>query len=75
MPLFMVLDGRLCSSSEFARHSFQEFQVRDWTFGALTHASPDLCGLDVLLIDMTSLTSTGRFAAFWLSVCAEAVCQ
>ena len=49
----------------------------------------DLCGLDVLLIDMTSLTSTGmpicvmstnihrvtRFAAFCSSVCAEAVCE
>ena len=79
----------LCSSSEFARHSFQEFQVRDWAFGALTHSSPDLCGLDVLLIDMTSLASTGmpicvmstnihrvtRFAAFCSSVCAEAVCE
>ena len=79
----------LCSSSVFARHSVQEFQVRDWTFGALMQSSPDLCELDVLLVDMTSLTSTGmpicvmstnidrvtRFAAFCSSVCAQAVCE
>lgn len=90
MPLFMVLDGRLLVQlfrvcpPQFSGVSGSRLDV-----GALTQSSPDLCELDVLLIDMASLTSTGmpicvmstnihrvtRFAAFCSSVCARAVCE